>query len=946
MLLLKRLFLPVLFALRACSQTPESRGSFVSPRTGIKWRYWLQDGSADLDVIRSDVAEIARVGSSGLEWLSYQSYGGLQFNTGLTVVDPTDVAFGSDRFITVTSAMVRAAVEHGLTIDLALGPNQGAGVPVQPDDVDREGMLTELVFGHLFLGPGESFNGSLTSSQHPPICCLQFLGAQLVDPAQITEARVPLDYTTLIDLTDKVEGEEGGYSISWAPESNATNVLLAYYYRRNGNPHAVGGFNGPQPDKPGSWGAFVVDHWSPSGVNVTSDFFEQYILSKDGIGELLAQPGVGKYMWEDSLEFQGQVWWTDKLPQKFTDRHGYIVNPVLPILHTIGIGRQWPLNQTFIWSDMNITQAFLEDYRDVTFSNQPTYGFDMDAGASASGADVPEIESLGIPTADQARQLSGGVHLANQLLQDCKDQYAAGVNLAVLHGYAYSGEYPNTTWPGLTTFSNNFADMHGPRMPAWDHYKEYLDFLARSQYVLQSGTAKVDVAIYRKAYNISTTPPFQDDSLQRAGYTYEYVSPESLKIPSVSAVNGRLAPEGPAYKALVLNHERNTTIDAAQRFVDYAENGLPIILVDLVPDGIPGFDVDGTRSAEVQSLMDKLVTLPSVRVVEGEAAVLGTLASMGVIPSASIDPPSLSFYSVRRDDGPSTSHFFLYNRGSSPINGTVTLVPGFEGTPFVLDPWAGRVDPVFVWDATADGIVIPGVSLAANQSLLLTVTSEATFEGVSVPPAHIISTESNVFTTSISSQSSSVAYSRVAKHARSTSRSKGESVRELDGWQLNITKWTSPEDLSRVKSVLVPMPPINLTDGLVPWDQLEGYADTSGVGTYVTTFEWDHTRDGPVGAKLDFGVVVHTLKAWLNGVQITTADPTHPVVDISEYLIQGTNIIRVDAASTLLNVVNSAPKVETLGEVRILHNPPVPNQHYGLVEPVRLIPFARSVIEL
>jgi len=109
----------------------------------------------------------------------------------------------------------------------------------------------------------------------------------------------------------------------------------------------------------------------------------------------------------------------------------------------------------------------------MSFSNQPAYNFHLDTAASAAIPDTPETESLGVPTIDQARQLSAGVHLGNhpifssetaarsgeayairmiELLEDAKTQYAGGVNVVMLHGYAYSGDYPNTTWPGFTTF--------------------------------------------------------------------------------------------------------------------------------------------------------------------------------------------------------------------------------------------------------------------------------------------------------------------------------------------------------------------------------------------------------------------------------------------------------------------------------------------------------------
>ncbi|KAJ7261304.1 hypothetical protein B0H12DRAFT_1106189, partial [Mycena haematopus] len=42
-------------------------GSFASPKTGVKWRYWVEDASVSPDILRADVSEMARVGSSGFE---------------------------------------------------------------------------------------------------------------------------------------------------------------------------------------------------------------------------------------------------------------------------------------------------------------------------------------------------------------------------------------------------------------------------------------------------------------------------------------------------------------------------------------------------------------------------------------------------------------------------------------------------------------------------------------------------------------------------------------------------------------------------------------------------------------------------------------------------------------------------------------------------------------
>jgi hypothetical protein len=40
--------------------------------------------------------------------------------------------------------------------------------------------------------------------------------------------------------------------------------------------------------------------------------------------------------------------------------------------------------------------------------------------------------------------------------------------------------------------------MHGPHQPAWDFYRDQLDFVARSNYIMQSGTPKRDIAFWQK----------------------------------------------------------------------------------------------------------------------------------------------------------------------------------------------------------------------------------------------------------------------------------------------------------------------------------------------------------------------------------------------------------------------------------------------------------------
>lgn len=43
--------------------------------------------------------------------------------------------------------------------------------------------------------------------------------------------------------------------------------------------------------------------------------------------------------------------------------------------------------------------------------------------------------------------------------------------------------------------------MHGPHEPAWDFYRDQLDFVARNNYILQLGTPKRDLVFWQKITN-------------------------------------------------------------------------------------------------------------------------------------------------------------------------------------------------------------------------------------------------------------------------------------------------------------------------------------------------------------------------------------------------------------------------------------------------------------
>lgn len=60
--------------------------------------------------------------------------------------------------------------------------------------------------------------------------------------------------------------------------------------------------------------------------------------------------------------------------------------------------------------------------------------------------------------------------------------------------------------------------MHGRHQPAWDFYKDSMDFIARLSYIFQTGVPKRDLAFYSK---MTTYPDiftnYQPVDLEEAG---------------------------------------------------------------------------------------------------------------------------------------------------------------------------------------------------------------------------------------------------------------------------------------------------------------------------------------------------------------------------------------------------------------------------------------------
>lgn len=135
--------------------------------------------------------------------------------------------------------------------------------------------------------------------------------------------------------------------------------------------------------------------------------------------------------------------------------------------------------------------------------------------ASVPHVAVPELESLAFGNSIfNYKQFTGAAHITGRNIISTEvgavnegtyelsvprlkalfqGFFAAGVNMMMIHGFPYGGEYYDATWPGFTTFHYQYTDMYGPRQPQWRHFNDTILYTARNQLILQTGVPKLDL---------------------------------------------------------------------------------------------------------------------------------------------------------------------------------------------------------------------------------------------------------------------------------------------------------------------------------------------------------------------------------------------------------------------------------------------------------------------
>lgn len=957
---------------------------FANPNAPVrpKFRWWWPGSYPADEELINEIYQIADAGFGGVEIADVWD--------SVTSEEMDNYDYGTPEWNHKIAVALQAAKDIGLRVDLTIGPHWPSVVP--SEDPNREGFAKEIVYGQAIVDSSATYRGTVPDPEvapNPVITEKELIAVQAVQcvsgctPASDGDS-VLLDETTWVDLTADVNNGE----ITWtAPDSGTSPwVLLSFWMRGTGQIDAMHNMNPGAPALTDPQ-AYVVDHFSRAGAQTVIDYWESTLLT-DEIKSLLLE--VGGHIFEDSLELTTNGHWTPEMVDEFEQRRGYNIEGYLPLVvnKVVGTGFEAGSYPVFAFTrdigarvrhdyEQTLSDLYLE-YRVSVFKEwthsfgmgyrNQGYGATIDSILSAATTDIPEGESLGFGDNgnDRYRALAAGRDMGGnrilsdevgaylfsaynipweQLLETMHTNYASGVNQMVVHGFAYA-DAPNAEWPGFAAFSPmeslgiGFAEAWGPRQPTWDHVGDGIgDYLARTQAVLQNGTSQTDVAIYLQDFNISgvASPIFADTGLTQAGYSYGFLSHGALDLPSATVKHGRLAPNGPAYKALVLNNPSTMPLETAQKILDFAQAGLPIVVIGTVPSRTPGYFDAAAQDAALQAVITQLLAQPGVHQVATEADVPDTLQAFGVRPAAESAQPS-DILNVHRVEG-NVDYFYFYNPNTASADVTVSLAA--KGQPYALDAWTGKIRPIALYVKTMDRTQVQ-VRLDPKEATIIAVTDINRFQRFQRRPTGPHATSSDADEVLFDKRGRlRIRASAPGRYATTLSNGRTvevnirnvPQVQTLSNWYLEVEDWQPGASATETDKVLHAF---NLT-ALVPWSEISGIENASGIGRYTTSVELSGRWTGGCGAYLDLGNVFDTFQLTINGrtVPLTDQSVSVSVVDVGDYLKPGVNTIQVTVATTLNNRLSVA-RPDPYASQAI--------QDYGLIGPVKLIPYGEATV--
>ena len=517
------------------------------------------------------------------------------------------------------------------------------------------------------------------------------------------------------------------------------------------------------PPAPGAWTIVRFGHTSSgktnhpaseSGEGLECDKLSREAMDlhwRKGIQPILDYLGpVGTHavnnLLIDSYEV-GPETWTPAFREEFTKRRGYDPLPYLPALagHVLDDG---DATARFLWDyRRTIADLFADNYyayfaelchkAGLLASTEPYdgpfeclangRGYDVIMGEFWTNTSTPDPDYPWASTINHSCKIASSVAHVNGktyvgaesftsgppngrwqnypgLLKQLGDAvWCLGVNRYIFHRYAHQPWSPEIA-PGMTM--GQWGTHFDRTNTWWEPAREWMRYIARSQFLLQQGRFGADVVFFggENAPAAGVNRP----ELKSAGHDYDAVGTDLMG--SLRVENGELVlPGGMRYKMLVLPEEATMTPDLAAKLLKLVENGATLLGPSPLrsPSLGPAARSNALLATSVAALWgNPPAPVGAIRNVGMGHVVHGitpeqALSQLGIAPQVAAPAEIHWIQRITKDH----SIFFLSNQSGKAFCGDVGFrVSGMA--PSLFDPVTGSVMAAPVWTAGKTATVV------------------------------------------------------------------------------------------------------------------------------------------------------------------------------------------------------------------------------------------------
>ncbi|MBQ5984585.1 MAG: hypothetical protein IJL56_06395 [Bacteroidales bacterium] len=453
------------------------------------------------------------------------------------------------------------------------------------------------------------------------------------------------------------------------------------------------------------------------------DHFHRYMdMYKEAAGGMVGQRGV-QYILLDSYEAR-QMTWTRNMEKEFRSRNGYDVLRWLPAL-TGEIIDSSGETEKFLWDwRKTIGDLMAENYDRVngivkeygmrgryTESHENSRAFIGDGMDLKMTATVP-MSAIWVRRPVQMRKTdiresSSTAHIFGQNIAAAETftvmgtfdnaysyppeslKYIAdvamesGLNRFVFHESAHQPSDDKVPGTGLGRFGQWFS-----RHETWaGMIRPWMDYLARSCYLLQQGRFVADILFYYGEDNTLTGLYGVDIQPVPEGYNFDYINPKGL-LKAVRPKKGKLVTKsGMSYEILFLGSNcKRMSLPILRRIIDLAEKGVPVC--GTLPEEPAGMNDDNETFVQLRSRLQGLM--------KGEN-MADALAGKGIAPDFTASDDSLGYVHRRLRD---RDIYWVRNFSEDPVKADIRLrTPGGR----ILEVWNPENGKQYSTEFRSDG---------------------------------------------------------------------------------------------------------------------------------------------------------------------------------------------------------------------------------------------------